>query len=71
MSRKPISITSAKNINGCDTVYALCDDGTLWALDQCYNDDFSVEWSWSRIDAPPIPDDFIERHTDRSWARGL
>ncbi len=54
MSRKIIQIaTTTGTEGGCDFVYALCDDGTLWYL---YN---QTGATWRDLPDVPQPEDDI------------
>ena len=44
-----ITSTSAIDYDDCDSVYALCDDGSVWRLTYVDN----VGWQWSRMPALP------------------
>jgi len=67
--RKPISLAVAKDSDGFDVIYALCDDCTIWALhDSIDSETHERKFEWAQLDVAPIPSSFIETHTDTSWA---
>ncbi len=60
MSREIIQISAAAIPENPDTyghtyLYAMCDDGTVWAIDTVVNDGDPVEPKWMQI--PPVPQD--------------
>lgn len=52
--RKPISISTTPYNNGQATAVALCDDGTVWAIDVQHG--LSNTKPWKQL--PSIPQDF-------------
>lgn len=70
MSRKAISIAVCKQVDGLEVLYVLFDDGTIWAMEQCWDHETLKQYTkWQKLIVPmPEGDEFIQRHSDRSWA---